>query len=497
MSVAAIEQVEGAVVGSQSRRSNQRLRPNRVRLDGLLRDDIVATSWHPILGSVRGRALDLSIHGARVAVPLLDGQVEAALLGDRLERLVLECNGAMLYEGTATVVRSTFSAGQHELGLMLESASIDLAAVYRLVARRTADERWQLAREQNAYASLEPRFRSWVAELVDNLVKARSFLDAEEAAIAGWDMTSRLAVADELLAVVGPDVVARMNQAGIELRELVGHLTREQHEDYRAYCHTHLGPLLSASPFLHRARSKPLGYAGDYEMMNMLYRDHAEGATLFGKALNLYATQSPVAQANINRIEFLGRKIEAAIAAKPKGRVRIASVGCGPAQEIQSFLTTRPELGQRLEIALIDQEERAISYCERALAPLAAKSRATVRVIRESVRRLLTDKKLSNTLGECELIYSAGLFDYLNDRTFDALIGKLWGAVAEGGVLAVGNVAALNPDRYAMEYFTEWFLNHRSPENLHARGRMLNPTPSKIEVGSEPLGVNLFLILNR
>jgi extracellular factor (EF) 3-hydroxypalmitic acid methyl ester biosynthesis protein len=118
-------------------------------------------------------------------------------------------------------------------------------------------------------------------------------------------------------------------------------------------------------------------------------------------------------------------------------------------------------------------------------------------VIRESVRRLLTDRKLGQALGKCDLIYSAGLFDYFNDRTFDALLRTLQDAVAEGGTLAIGNVAAQNPNRWAMEYFTEWFLNHRSPEELVERARTLNPAPRAIETTAEPLGVNLFLIVRR
>ncbi len=38
------------------------------------------------------------------------------------------------------------------------------------------------------------------------------------------------------------------------------------------------------SPWMHRARHKPLGYLGDFEMMNGLYGNHFAGSTLFAKA---------------------------------------------------------------------------------------------------------------------------------------------------------------------------------------------------------------------
>lgn len=483
--------------GSGRRVQNRRMRPNRTQLEGPLAAEVSVAGTHAVLGHFRGHASDLSIHGIRVSIEKLSTAAETVMLGERLDDLVLLCAGAIIYRGAGTIVRTRVSGDALELGIDLEQAGIDLDVVHRHGARKTLAERWVGARDAAPFAAVSADFRAWVSDLGSFLGHAQAFLDREEQAMASWDLATRNSVSNELLAVVAPDVIARMNRAGRELHGLVGALDRNLHVEYRAYLHEHVGALFSRSPFLHRARAKPLGYAGDYEMMNMLYRDHAEGATLFGKAMNLYATQSPVAQANINRIEFLGAQIVEAMARVPSGRVKVASIGCGPAQEIRTFLTTRPELGPRLEVSLIDQEERAISYCERTLAPVAARTGAKVHVIRESVRRLLTDKKLGRALGLCELIYSAGLFDYFNDRTFDALLRTLQDAVSEGGTLVIGNVAANNPNRWAMEYFTEWFLNHRSPEELVERARGLQPAPAAIETTAEPLGVNLFLIVRR
>jgi SAM-dependent methyltransferase len=179
------------------------------------------------------------------------------------------------------------------------------------------------------------------------------------------------------------------------------------------------------------------------------------------------------------------------------GRARLASVGCGPAAEIGHLLRTHPEVGPHLEVALIDQEERSIAYCERTLSPLARDTGARIHFIRDSIRRLLGARKLSETLGERDLVYSAGLFDYLNDRTFTALAGSLYDALVPGGLLAIGNVAAENPSRWMMEYISEWFLIHRSRADLAAFGQALTPAPRAVQVDSEPLGVNLFLLVRR
>lgn len=95
------------------------------------------------------------------------------------------------------------------------------------------------------------------------------------------------------------------------------------------------------------------------------------------------------------------------------------------------------------------------------------------------------------------MIYSAGLFDYLSDRTFRGLLGALYQALVPGGLLAIGNFSAGNPSRWMMEYFVDWFLIHRSPEQLRAHAAALNPTPASVDVDAEPLGVNLFLLVRR
>ena len=208
----------------------------------------------------------------------------------------------------------------------------------------------------------------------------------------------------------------------------------------------------------------------------MLYRDHAEGESLFAKVLNVYATWEDAARANINRIEFLGEKIRKTIAASSRERVRIASVGCGPAREIAALLAARPELGQRLDVALIDQEERSITYCERTLAPFLATTGVRIEFIRESVRKLLTTRQLGEALGSRELIYSAGLFDYLSDRTFSALLAALWGALAPGGTLAV-TVPRWLPERVCWALSDEYHAN----EGGHIRIYKADELRAKLE----------------
>lgn len=466
----------------------RRLRAADLRLGAVRATGLLASG--PFLAAVE----DLSLHG--LALVVRDrARGDLILAGDRVEALEVVSQEGFVYRGAGVVRRVAVRGEDVVLGVEL-SAGLDLGAMRRLGAKRSFAWRWARAEGDAAAPRVQPRFRAWVASARAWLEEVRAFLDAEERALAPEDRATREEALALYLEEIMPRFRLRLDEGFVELGLIVQDFTEEEHAAHRAFCRKELSHLFGTSPFLRRALEKPLGYAGDYEMMNMLYRPHAEGGSLLGRALNVYSTDLLAARANINRIPYLLAQIEAA-RTRGGGRARVASVGCGPAREIAALLAERPELAPGLEVALIDQEERALAYCERTLAGPAQRAGLKLRIIRESIRRLVAARRLRETLGERELVYSAGLFDYLGDRGFTALAAALFDTLTPAGLLVVGNVAKGNPSRWAMEYAAEWFLIHRSPEELRALGEAVEPRPARIEVDSEPTGVNLFLHLWR
>jgi extracellular factor (EF) 3-hydroxypalmitic acid methyl ester biosynthesis protein len=476
---------------SRALRKAEKLRTRRIRVEDLGLGTVVA---HAALSSVtiEAEVEDLSQYGVALVFPTARLGAALVLAGDRLMGLVLETGNSVLYEGSGLVRRVMERGADTVLGLELDGAGINLAEVYRHGTRRGFAERLRVAEAALRLDQVSAGFKAYVADLRAYLEAMRQFFDTEEKALAAEDQMTQHDALNQYLAEATPPFVQRLNLFVMELTSLVADLTDEQHEVYRAYLRTHIMSFFLHSPFMRRAYQKPLGYAGDYEMMNMLYRNHAEGDSLFAKVVNLYATQEGAAKANINRVEYIGGEIRRIVEARGS-TVRLASIGCGPTYEIRKLLEQSPELGPRLEIALIDQEERSIAYCERTLGPLGARTGAHIDFIRESIRRLLTTRALSQALGERELIYSAGLFDYLSAAAFSRLLATLYEALTPGGVLLIGNVATHNPSRWSMEYYGDWFLIHRSPDELRSAAALLDPKPAQVEVTSEPSGINLFL----
>jgi extracellular factor (EF) 3-hydroxypalmitic acid methyl ester biosynthesis protein len=474
---------------------DRKFRARRIHIPDLAIENLVAKARHSSLGDFEARVEDLSLYGMRL-LSIRGDEPGLFLSGDRLDGIRLTAGDQLLYSGVGRVRRVSEDSYQWVLGVELEGPGVDLDALYRLDHRVSIAERLRTAVREHEGVSQE--FKAWVADLLDFFETTKQCLDREEARLAESDLWTREEAMRDCIGEAAPVVCERLNQASLDLAGLVRGFDDNEHSVHQRFYRRHLCKFYHRAPLLRRAYYKPLGYAGDYEMMNMLYRDHAEGDTLFGRVLNVYACQEAAAQANINRISYFDRRIRALIEQNPKGRLRIASIGCGPAHEIKNLLQRHPELGERIDIALVDQEERAIQYCERTLAPLAASTGARIHFIGESIRRLLTARSLGDALGTRDLIYSAGLFDYLSDRSFEALIRALYGATAEGGHMYIGNVNLdANTTKWSMEYASDWHLIHRTKRQLLDLTRGLPTNPGLVEVESEPLGVNLFLHIMR
>ena len=105
----------------------------------------------------------------------------------------------------------------------------------------------------------------------------------------------------------------------------------------------------------------------------------------------------------------------------------------------------------------------------------------------KNIFRFQTEKKY-------DLIWSAGLFDYFDDKTFVRLVSRLKNYVKPGGELIIGNFAVGNPTEGYMELFLDWYLYHRSPEQLTKLAQDAGiPEVSRIKVDQEAAGVNLFM----
>jgi extracellular factor (EF) 3-hydroxypalmitic acid methyl ester biosynthesis protein len=475
------------------KRTAKRLRSSRYRPSDFRLGSLRATFEHCSTPAGEGEVVDFSGQGIALAV---DDTAGIFLSGDSLPYLRVFRGRETFYDGPAVVRHVREEKGRLVLGLAFQGAWMDLGKLYQVDLRLDLEERFGAFFEGLAALDrIDPRFKAWVADVQYLLEELRSRLDEEEKRIANLDLLTREATARETVDLVTCALRSHMEARIAELNEIVAGFDEPLHQIHRLYFQRHLKELFLTSPFAQRCLHKPLGYAGDYEVMNMLYRDHREGASLFGRVVNAFSCSLSAARANINRVQYLRGRLAGILRERPCAA--IASIGCGPAQEIRDLIAQHPEVNGA-SVTLLDIEPMAIQYCEKVLLSDLVRSGRNVQVqfIRESVRELIRQERLDEVLEPQDVVVSAGLFDYFGDKMFQRLLTRLYGLLRPGGHLFIGNVNVNNDSRVLMEYMAEWYLHHRSPADLRALARVL-PDGAEVQVQAEPLGVNLFLQISK
>ena len=283
--------------------------------------------------------------------------------------------------------------------------------------------------------------------------------------------------------------------------------------------------IVQEAPFYWRIINKPNGYAGDAEMMSYIYRNDYEGDSPFGKFLHKHAVSTKACESVRNRKRYLTEQILATNGG------RILSLAAGPAKEIREILSNGNSNGYRF-LALDhdlntmkkyqDHEDKdgftyALANAFQIISGncIAVKPKklferycyprrdfAGVRKVFSSLKYDLVDLKSTSF----DLIYSAGLYDYIETFQLDdsrgtvALTKNLFNLLKDGGTLIVANFNNNNPRdlRFVMEYIFDWQLIHRDQHEVMEFARSIDTDHIKqTEIIDEPLGINYLLKITK
>ncbi|MDX1945044.1 MAG: class I SAM-dependent methyltransferase [Pirellulaceae bacterium] len=255
-----------------------------------------------------------------------------------------------------------------------------------------------------------------------------------------------------------------------------------------------VGPLLERSLLISRARHKPRGYAGDYEMLAWIH-EQRRGDDPLGQLLDRYFQEQAAPVAVRNRMAMMAGWIrEAALAAA--GPLKIAMVGSAFGWEIKDALASLAEsVRERITVTLLDLDPAALEFARRELAPLLPAERLLTAA--ENLFRLPDRPRAAARLDGIDWLFCPGLFDYLDDEQASAMLGLFWRGLAPRGRLCVFQFAPQNPTRASMEWLGNWYLLYRTAADLGQLAATAGIPQSAIATGAEPLGVDLYLTAGR
>jgi hypothetical protein len=423
--------------------------------------------------------------GATAQLALAPGSVLESfelLLGDRL-----------VWAGEAVVVHGA----AERLGGRFTSRVLDLQHLW---AGATLEGRLALHLEQRE--RLPAEWRAAVADLKQLLEDVRAEVDEIERSET-HDPLRRGHEEAQLFETLRASWGREFYGTAARLHEMSKSLDARSVALGRSYASSMLGPVLAPCPVYRRAAEKPLGYAGDFRLMELFFTRELTGDGLYGRFLHSVAQNYTFGQAVRAREEVTRKAVRQAIEAEGDGPVRILALAAGPAVELRRLLEEPLTVNRPVELILLDQDPAAHETAHRHLTRILLERHHGLLPIRVqcltfSVRQLLKpvtpdEQRVRDLLEDLDLAYSSGLYDYLPDAVAVRLNQLIYRRLKPSGRLLVGNMVETPDSSWMMDFVGGWSLLYRTDESMLRLAHRLSPEPAHVSITPDATGRCIFL----
>jgi extracellular factor (EF) 3-hydroxypalmitic acid methyl ester biosynthesis protein len=223
-------------------------------------------------------------------------------------------------------------------GLLCEVALEDRGVSLEMLPGADADSFENFTRRWLSLYRITPEFKVVVADVSILLGNVRSWMDQVEISLHAASGKAAAEREREFLQRVAGRVIASFNAQHERFEELAYRVSPELQGAHQNHAWRAWHSFFLSTPFGHRTFYKPLGYAGDFEMMDMIHRNAPEGGSLFTKAMHLLLVSQWPAESVRNRIahlhgtlvdEVAAGRASSISAADPRARCRSS---CGRAR---------------------------------------------------------------------------------------------------------------------------------------------------------------------
>ena len=217
--------------------------------------------------------------------------------------------------------------------------------------------------------------------------------------------------------------------------------------------------IIHQCPFTYHSFSKPRGYAGDAELLDFIYGKNqlSNRLTPMGRKIFEYFVTTPAPESVRARRDLLAEIIDRLASSVANHPLQILSVACGHLRE--AHLSEAVQAKQINRFFALDKDPLSLELIDRELGNYP------IQTIQSSVTALLR-KKL--TFENLDLVYAAGLYDYLSQSFATRLTRVMFDMLRSGGKLIVANFVPNHREVGYMETFMQWYLIYRSETDLDA-----------------------------
>lgn len=209
---------------------------------------------------------------------------------------------------------------------------------------------------------------------------------------------------------------------------------------------------------------KPFGYSGDFKIIDNIYLNEPRSVG-FDRLWDNYFQQLAAVKATRERKENFKGAIFDFVKKNKNKEIRIMNLACGPAREIKELLENDPDkLFSKVIFDCYDLDMNAINHAKQLL-----NNYKNVNFYQKNAIRIALKKNVNEEIPwDYDLIYSTGLFDYLDERIAIKLVANLKKLLKRDGSMLIANVK----DKYSnssacwMEWVAEWYLIYRTEEQF-------------------------------
>lgn len=209
-----------------------------------------------------------------------------------------------------------------------------------------------------------------------------------------------------------------------------------------------------ACPFTRHAFEKPSGYPGDARLIDHIYGYAPQPVDTLGRLIYGFTTSSPASRSVRLRRSVLAHEIDAVMHRRGE-QARILAVACGHLREVEWCASMRRITPARF--VALDQDEQSLALVGAEYGHLGIECRNI------NVKDIVRGKV---DLGDFDLIYAAGLYDYLPDEFASRLTDRLFERLLPGGTFMAANFLPDAPDVGYMEAVMDWWLVYREAGDL-------------------------------
>lgn len=285
-----------------------------------------------------------------------------------------------------------------------------------------------------------------------------------------------------------PAAIGRLNE---ELNALRASLPNDQWQELVLRCREHaVLSLILEDPLTRRSYTKPRGYPGDAELLDIIYeRDwsvaYPEAPTALGATIFKHTIECQAPAAVRHRRVLLAGMIDEV--STTRRDAAIMSVACGHLRELP--LSSAMQFGRVGQFVGLDQDADSLAVVARDWPD------RRVETVTGSIKALwgpvLRDQRF-------DFIYTAGLYDYLDEKLAQKMTERMFDMLCPGGRLLVANYQPGIADVGYMEAFMDWNLIYRDrPAMERLTAGLPEQDVAAQEIFSDPSEAVFYLQLER